>query len=31
LEAARVMAVLMLLEVKGLVRRFGGGNYGRVN
>lgn len=31
LDAARVMAVLMLLEVKGLVRRFGGGNYGRVD
>lgn len=31
LEAARVMAALMLLEVKGAVRRFGGGSYGKVD
>lgn len=29
LEAPRIMAALMLLEVKGLVRRFGGGAYAR--
>lgn len=29
LEAPRIMAALMMLEVKGLVRRFGGGAYAR--
>lgn len=29
LDAPKVMAALMLLEMKGLVRRFGGGSYGR--
>ncbi|MCX7600043.1 MAG: DNA-processing protein DprA [Armatimonadetes bacterium] len=29
LEAPRIMAALMMLEVKGLVRRFGGGTYAR--
>ncbi|MBC7288295.1 MAG: DNA-protecting protein DprA [Armatimonadetes bacterium] len=29
LDSPRVMAALMLLEIKGLVRRFGGGTYAR--
>jgi DNA processing protein len=29
IDVARTMTALMLLEVKGLVRRFGGGTYGR--
>ncbi len=31
LDAHKVMAALMLLEMKGLVRRFGGGTYGRAD
>jgi len=31
LDAPKVMAALMLLEMKGLVRRFGGGSYGRAD